>query len=194
MSVRVAVRCRPFNERERQLDTECVVAMQGNTTLVKHPFEGNDSRSFTFDHSFWSHNPEDEHFATQEHVYSSLGSYLLQDVFDGYNACLFAYGQTGSGKSFSMMGYGHEDARGIIPRLCEDLFKRIVDLEAKTDESVVWSAKVEVSYMEIYLERVRDLLSDGSGNLRVREHATTRGRTWKTCRDILLQTLRLCRR
>ena len=178
MSVRVAVRCRPFNDREQQLGGDSVVSMQGETTFLHHPHDEKDVRHFTFDHSFWSNNPADEHFATQEYVYHCLGSQILQDVFDGYNACLFAYGQTGAGKSFSMMGiYGSDQERGIIPRLCEDLFSRIAEMEKQQRQlGTSWQAKVEVSYMEIYLERVRDLLMlNGETNsyLRVREHAST---------------------
>ena len=77
--------------------------------------------------------------------------------------------QTGAGKSFSMMGYGGGEQRGIIPRMCEDIFARI-----NTNTVPNWSGKVEVSYMEIYLEKVRDLLSpDQSRKPRVREHAIT---------------------
>ncbi|ESO09326.1 hypothetical protein HELRODRAFT_73799, partial [Helobdella robusta] len=69
----------------------------------------------------------------------------------GYNACIFAYGQTGSGKSYSMMGTS--DQKGIIPRLCDALFDEIVQ---STDSET--NFKVEVSYLEIYNEKVRDLL------------------------------------
>lgn len=89
---------------------------------------------------------------------------MLDHSFEGYNTCLFAYGQTGSGKSYTMMGYGEE--KGVIPRLCEELFTRIRD-----QSSPVLSFNVEVSYMEIYCERVRDLLNpQNKGNLKVREH------------------------
>ncbi len=68
-----------------------------------------------------------------------------------------------------MMGSGHDEQRGVIPRLCEEIFERI-----KTNTVPGWTGKVEVSYMEIYLEKVRDLLSpDQSRKPRVREHAIT---------------------
>lgn len=57
----------------------------------------------------------------QEKVYQDVGRELIDHAFDGYNCCLFAYGQTGSGKSYSMMGYG--DNKGLVPRICEDMFK-----------------------------------------------------------------------
>ena len=61
--------------------------------------------------------------ANQQRVYDDLGSNLLDHSFEGYNTCIFAYGQTGSGKSYSMMGYGEE--KGIIPRICMNLFERM---------------------------------------------------------------------
>ncbi|XP_071504445.1 kinesin-like protein KIF13A [Diadema antillarum] len=105
-------------------------------------------------------------FADQLTVFNCLGRDLLDNAFEGYNACIFAYGQTGSGKSYTMMGT--EDQKGIIPRLCDTLFERMAQ-DASED---CLSFKVEVSYMEIYNEKVRDLL-DPKGNkqnLKVREH------------------------
>lgn len=91
---------------------------------------------------------------------------MLQHSFDGYNICIFAYGQTGAGKSYTMMGKQEEHQEGIIPQICQDLFNRI---QTTTSDELQYS--VEVSYMEIYCERVRDLLNPkNKGNLRVREH------------------------
>ncbi|KAJ8790520.1 hypothetical protein J1605_004493 [Eschrichtius robustus] len=104
-------------------------------------------------------------FLGQEVVFKCLGEGILEKAFQGYNACIFAYGQTGSGKSFSMMGSAEQ--RGLIPRLCCALFQRI-SLEQNESQTF----KVEVSYMEIYNEKVRDLL-DPKGSrqsLKVREH------------------------
>uniref|UniRef100_A0A8C4DBI8 Kinesin-like protein KIF13B n=1 Tax=Dicentrarchus labrax TaxID=13489 RepID=A0A8C4DBI8_DICLA len=104
-------------------------------------------------------------FAGQDVVFQCLGESLLDNAFMGYNACIFAYGQTGSGKSYTMMGSAEQP--GLIPRLCSSLFSRTVQ-EAREGESFT----VEVSFMEIYNEKVRDLL-DPKGNrqaLRVREH------------------------
>lgn len=84
----------------------------------------------------------------------------------GYNVCIFAYGQTGAGKSYTMMGKQEEGQEGIIPQICKDLFRKI---SYTSNERLKYS--VEVSYMEIYCERVRDLLNPKNrGNLRVREH------------------------
>jgi len=71
--------------------------------------------------------------ASQQRVYDDLGANLLNHSFEGYNTCIFAYGQTGSGKSYSMMGYGEE--KGIIPRICLNLFERmcVLDLILRAD-------------------------------------------------------------
>ncbi|ELT98484.1 hypothetical protein CAPTEDRAFT_205599 [Capitella teleta] len=123
-----------------------------------------DSETFAFDHCFWSMDEKDPKFAGQHVVFNSLGRDVLDRAFEGYNACIFAYGQTGSGKSYSMMGT--QDTKGLIPRLCDNLFEQIV---ARNCEST--NCEVEVSYMEIYNEKVRDLLDpNGKHNLKVREH------------------------
>uniref|UniRef100_A0A673GIN6 Kinesin-like protein KIF13B n=1 Tax=Sinocyclocheilus rhinocerous TaxID=307959 RepID=A0A673GIN6_9TELE len=157
-NVKVAVRVRPMNRRERDLKTKCVVDMEGNQTIL-YPV-------FAYDYCFWSMDEaEAAKFAGQDVVFQCLGESLLDSAFQGYNACIFAYGQTGSGKSYTMMGAAEQP--GLIPRLCSSLFQRSVQ-EQREGESFT----VEVSYMEIYNEKVRDLL-DPKGSrqaLRVREH------------------------
>ncbi|VFV28896.1 kinesin family member 1c [Lynx pardinus] len=167
-SVKVAVRVRPFNARETSQDAKCVVSMQGNTTSIINPKQGKDApKSFTFDYSYWSHtSAEDPQFASQQQVYRDIGEEMLLHAFEGYNVCIFAYGQTGAGKSYTMMGRQEPGQQGIVPQLCEDLFSRV-----NKNQSAQLSYSVEVSYMEIYCERVRDLLNPKSrGSLRVREH------------------------
>jgi kinesin family protein 16B len=61
-------------------------------------------KDFTFDFSYWSYDPKDSHFASQEQVFKDLGLDVVGNAFQGYNACVFAYGQTGSGKTHTMMG------------------------------------------------------------------------------------------
>uniref|UniRef100_A0A8D0H0V4 Kinesin family member 13A n=1 Tax=Sphenodon punctatus TaxID=8508 RepID=A0A8D0H0V4_SPHPU len=152
--VKVAVRVRPVNRRELELNTKCIVEMEGNQTV------------FAFDYCFWSMDESNTaKYAGQEVVFKCLGEGILEKAFQGYNACIFAYGQTGSGKSFSMMG--NTEQLGLIPRLCCALFQRI-----SLQENESHTFKVEVSYMEIYNEKVRDLL-DPKGSrqsLKVREH------------------------
>ncbi|KAM4042669.1 kinesin-like protein KIF13B isoform 2-T2 [Anomaloglossus baeobatrachus] len=171
--VKVAVRIRPMNKREFDLHTKCVVDVEKDQ-VVLYPSNTNlskgDSRSqpkvFAYDHCFWSMDESvTDKFAGQDVVFQCLGENILQNAFEGYNACIFAYGQTGSGKSYTMMGTA--DQPGLIPRLCSTLFERTQ--KAESDEL---SFKVEVSFMEIYNEKVRDLL-DPKGSrqsLKVREH------------------------
>ncbi|XP_032306999.1 kinesin-like protein unc-104 isoform X15 [Drosophila ananassae] len=169
-SVKVAVRVRPFNSREIARESKCIIEMSGATTAITNPkVPPNTSESvkrFNFDYSYWSHDHHDADFSTQSMVYKDIGEEMLQHSFDGYNVCIFAYGQTGAGKSYTMMGRQEEQQEGIIPMICKDLFGRIQQTE--TDDL---KYSVEVSYMEIYCERVRDLLNPkNKGNLRVREH------------------------
>ncbi|XP_058635693.1 kinesin-like protein KIF1A isoform X5 [Onychostoma macrolepis] len=167
-SVKVAVRVRPFNSREMSKESKCIIQMSGNTTTIINPKAPKETKSFNFDYSYWSHtSPEDINYASQQQVFRDIGEEMLLHAFEGYNVCIFAYGQTGAGKSYTMMGKQEKDQQGIIPLLCEDLFTKIND--KNTDNNLSYS--VEVSYMEIYCERVRDLLNPkNKGNLRVREH------------------------
>ncbi|XP_059477095.1 kinesin-like protein unc-104 isoform X5 [Neocloeon triangulifer] len=169
-SVKVAVRVRPFNNRETSRECTCIIEMAGNTTTICNPKLPPGSKeaikSFNFDYSYWSHDESDPEFSGQDLVYSDIGEEMLQHAFEGYNVCIFAYGQTGAGKSYTMMGKQEEGQEGIIPKICLDLFSRI---KSNCSEEIKYS--VEVSYMEIYCERVRDLLNPkNKGNLRVREH------------------------
>ncbi|XP_077168432.1 kinesin-like protein KIF1B isoform X1 [Paroedura picta] len=167
-SVKVAVRVRPFNSREISKESKCIIQMQGNSTSILNPKNPKEpAKSFSFDYSYWSHTSHDDPcFASQNRVYNDIGKEMLLHAFEGYNVCIFAYGQTGAGKSYTMMGKQEENQAGIIPQLCEELFEKIND---NSNEEISYS--VEVSYMEIYCERVRDLLNPkNKGNLRVREH------------------------
>ncbi|XP_078805111.1 kinesin-like protein KIF16B isoform X5 [Oryzias latipes] len=175
-SVRVAVRVRPMNRREKDLGSRCIIRMEGSKTSIVNlkiadGFPGEpvreNTKTFTYDFSYDSTDRQSSAFTSQEKVFEDLGSDVLKAAFDGYNACVFAYGQTGSGKSYTMMG-APGDA-GLIPRICEGLFSRISN-SSRCDEA---SFRTEVSYLEIYNERVRDLLrrkSTQTYNLRVREH------------------------
>ncbi|KAM9783257.1 kinesin-like protein KIF13A [Neosynchiropus ocellatus] len=170
--VKVAVRVRPMNRREVELNTKCVLDMEDNRAVLHPPAADakadgrKQAKVFAFDHCFWSMDEANvPKYAGQEVVFKCLGEGILENAFQGYNACIFAYGQTGSGKSFSMMGNGEQP--GLIPRLCCSLFERV-----QRESSEAHSFKVEVSYMEIYNEKVRDLLDPKGGrqSLKVREH------------------------
>ena len=161
MSVKVAVRVRPFNTREKDNNSVCCIEMTQNQTTIKD--ELGQPRTFTFDHSFWSHDSYIElengylspdssgKYTDQNMVFDILGKQILDNAWEGYHCCLFAYGQTGSGKSYSMVGYGAN--KGIVPISCEEIFKRISD---NKDPSIHY--EVEVSMLEIYNEKVQDLL------------------------------------
>ncbi|KAM8878088.1 LOW QUALITY PROTEIN: kinesin-like protein KIF16B [Spinachia spinachia] len=200
-SVRVAVRVRPMDRREKDLTAKCIIEMEGTKTSItnlkvhfihvfppKMGFRRNKTfsfctpkipdgiaadstrdrtKTFTYDFSYDSKDCKSSAFVSQEKVFKDLGSDVLRAAFEGYNACVFAYGQTGSGKSYTMMG--NPGDAGLIPRFCEGLFGRIA-AATRWDEA---SFRTEVSYLEIYNERVRDLLrrkSTQTYNLRVREH------------------------
>ncbi|XP_046592745.1 uncharacterized protein LOC107228132 [Neodiprion lecontei] len=173
-NIKVAVRIRPISEREMSLTgSEIVVHTDGNevslTNLKVSASKAGDSRKRTrrygFDYCFNSATLDSEGHATQEKVYESLGTSALDALFSGFNACLVAYGQSASGKTYTMMGPKNDP--GLTPRLCEGLFFRIFEEQQKGNYY-----DTAVSYLEIYNERVRDLLkpSTNSSGLRVREH------------------------
>ncbi|XP_068251321.1 kinesin-like protein KIF16B isoform X1 [Nyctibius grandis] len=175
-SVKVAVRVRPMNRREKDLNAKFIISMEKNKTTItnlKVPEGGTGdtgrerTKTFTYDFSYFSADSKSPSFVCQEMVFKNLGTDVLKSAFEGYNACVFAYGQTGSGKSYTMMGNAGD--AGLIPRICEGLFSKISE-KTKRNEA---SFRTEVSYLEIYNERVRDLLrrkSSKTNNLRIREH------------------------
>lgn len=169
-SVVVGVRIRPFNDREKTLNAQLCVDVDGPTTILQNPPEmalesgkGKEAKRFTFDASFWSHDgfqvgsdgycspAAGSRYADQRTVFETFGRRILDSAWEGYHCCLFAYGQTGAGKSYSMVGYGAN--KGIVPISCEEIFKRI---SANTDTNLTY--EVMVSMVEIYNEQVQDLL------------------------------------
>ena len=161
MSIVVGVRVRPFNQREKARESVCCIEMPGNNQ-TKILDETGKEKTFTFDHSFWSHDgfrtlengymePEDDKYADQKVVFDTVGKQILDNAWQGYHCCLFAYGQTGSGKSYSMVGYGEN--KGIVPISCNEIFRRIGE---NKDQDKTF--EVQVSMLEIYNEKVQDLL------------------------------------
>ncbi|NXO56115.1 KI16B protein, partial [Aramus guarauna] len=162
--------------REKDLNAKFIISMEKNKTTItnlKVPEGGTGdtgrerTKTFTYDFSYFSADSKSPSFVCQEMVFKNLGTDVLKSAFEGYNACVFAYGQTGSGKSYTMMGNAGD--AGLIPRICEGLFSKINE-KTKRNEA---SFRTEVSYLEIYNERVRDLLrrkSSKTNNLRIREH------------------------
>lgn len=105
--------------------------------------------------------------STQADIFDFSIRTTVQDVMNGYNGTVFAYGQTGAGKSYTMMGDMNNDGtKGVIPRIAEQIFNYIQQDAASTTTFVVG-----VSYMEIYMERIRDLLNQNSVNLPIHDSA-----------------------
>ncbi|CAF0816111.1 unnamed protein product [Adineta ricciae] len=181
-SIKVAVRVRPFNQREKDRNAKLIIKMHGQSTFITDPrSSGEEPKQFSFDYSYWSHDgfielpsgileskDNSSAYASQQKVFNDLGRDVIKNAFDGFNCSLFAYGQTGSGKSYSMVGYGVN--RGIIPIACDELFHQI---QSTKSSSVRY--EVSLSMMEIYNEQVRDLLTQDfpKGGLAVRQHPTS---------------------
>ena len=119
------------------------------------------THKFAFDRVFGSE-------CTQVEVFEEVAVPSLNGVFDGYNGTIFAYGQTGSGKSFSMEGGSLYDpvTKGLIPRMFEFIFEKISNEDPKIEFSI------KCSYLEIYMERICDLLDAKKQNLAVKEDKT----------------------
>ena len=165
-AVRVVCRVRPLNRKEAAFAAQDGILSSVQTTsddvVTVTEGEGFDERRFRFDRVF---GPS----STQEDVYETCRP-IVEAVMSGYNGTIFAYGQTGSGKTFSMEGELGGKLEGVIPRTIGTIFQSIEEAVVDIEFSV------QVSYIEIYLERVRDLLSsDGmSQNLSIKEDPATR--------------------
>ncbi|KAM4652758.1 kinesin-like protein KIF17 [Discoglossus pictus] len=159
--VKVVVRCRPMNDREKDLNCQCVVTMESNRgqCFIRKPMgEEETPKQFTFDGAYHL-----EHCTEQ--IYNEIAYPLVEGVTEGYNGTIFAYGQTGSGKSFSMQGIAEPATqRGIIPRAFEHIFESIQCAENT-------KFLVRASYLEIYNEEIRDLLGEDTKlKLELKEH------------------------
>ncbi|PAV57014.1 hypothetical protein WR25_26093 [Diploscapter pachys] len=183
-SIVVAVRVRPFNDREKNRNAKLVIDMPDDKrTCIRDSNNPDDAKWFTFDYSYWSHDgykteksgyltPADSHYADQKRVFDDLGKGVLENAWAGYNCSLFAYGQTGSGKSYSIVGF--KGNKGIVPIVCEELFKKIE--EKRNGKKKDSQYEVFISMFEIYCEKIRDLLTTKEppkGGLKVREHPKT---------------------
>jgi len=162
--LKVAVRCRPLDARERALKDRSVVTphADGTVTLdLTRIAQGMESATFAYDHVY---GPE----VSQREVFETIGYDAVEHAFVGYNVSLFAYGQTSSGKTFSMMGLPMCEDVGLIPRICRTIFHFVA---LARDEYERYEASIEASYLEVYNEKPRDLLVDPSHSpaLQVRE-------------------------
>nr|XP_023683289.1 kinesin-like protein KIF17 [Paramormyrops kingsleyae] len=160
-SVKVVVRCRPMNDRERALNCKAVVSLdsdRGQCFIEKPGAAEEPPKQFTFDGAYCTQH-------TTEQMYNEVAYPLVEGVTEGYNGTIFAYGQTGSGKSFTMQGVAELAAyRGVIPRAFEHIFETIQCAENT-------KFLVRTSYLEIYNEEIRDLLgNDTKQNMELKEH------------------------
>jgi hypothetical protein len=200
-NIKVCIRVRPFNKREE--GEACIVKMPSRTRVTiladaqpeGFPAEGDrssmslsmkstlsvmpprsalkqeEARSFEFDRCFWSFSSGSSHFASQETLMNELGEEVLDHAIAGFNSCLFAYGQTGAGKTFSVLGPENPpEQQGLLPRVIASLFERIGKIKLSGAKCTC-----KVSYLEIYNERIRDLLIpidsyQGQAKLEVRTH------------------------
>lgn len=162
-TIKVAVRVRPLLQREIDAGANIAVTVHNAAVSVVH---ANQHRTFGFDHAYWSVSSKDVHFASQDQVNSDIGKPCLENMLKGYNFCVFAYGQTGAGKTHTLNSTAKDKQMGLIPYVLEGLFYQH-RMKFKNDELRVW-----ISFMEIYNEQIRDLLSPGREvpDLKVRDH------------------------
>ncbi|XP_032674746.1 kinesin heavy chain isoform X1 [Odontomachus brunneus] len=153
-SIKVVCRFRPLNDSEEKA---------GSKFIVKFPSGAEDNcisiggKVYLFDKVF---KPN----ATQDKVYNEAAKSIVTDVLAGYNGTIFAYGQTSSGKTHTMEGViGDPNKQGIIPRIVNDIFNHIYGMEENLE------FHIKVSYFEIYMDKIRDLLDVSKVNLSVHE-------------------------
>lgn len=168
-NIKVFCRFRPLNANEIASSggKKVVKILNKNKVLIKGDTKDSKENKFEFDYIF----PEN---SKQEEVYDVVGKPLVDEVLKGYNATIFAYGQTSSGKTSTMTGYSQDVKEGdivlwkdpkdmgVVPRLIKDLFTSI---KFKKD----FEFSIQVSYVEIYLEKIRDLLNPVNENLEIRQ-------------------------
>ena len=158
-AVKVMVRARPMNKRERSLNAEKVIEVREDRKeiMIFNPEEPENKKTFTYDNVF-NENSQ------QKDVYEKSAYSIVENMFEGYNGTIFAYGQTGCGKTFSMMGVTSDEVlKGIIPRSFSHIIARIADAKNK-------NFLLRCSFIEIYNENIHDLLSsDTTKNMDLRE-------------------------
>lgn len=154
-TIKVVARFRPQNKIELASGGQPIVDFPSDDTCTIQSAEAN--APFTFDRVFGM-------TSRQADIFEFSIRSTVSDVLAGYNGTVFAYGQTGAGKSYTMMG-DMEDAqnKGIIPRIVEQLFAAFQTAPQHMEFTV------KVGYMEIYMERIRDLLNPQRDNLAIHE-------------------------
>lgn len=158
--VRVAVRLRPRNAEEIVADADFADCVELQTELKRLKLRKNnwDSDTYEFDEVLTE-------FASQKRVYEVVAKPVVESVLDGYNGTVMAYGQTGTGKTFTLGQLGDEDtsSRGIMVRSMEDI---LADVSLESDS-------VSVSYLQLYMETIQDLLDPANDNISIVEDPKT---------------------
>eukprot|EP00494_Astrolonche_serrata_P032130 UN32399 len=152
--IRVCARFRPQNSLEKKKNGKICISVSTDGTMVRINTKPQ-PLNFYFDRVF-------NYDSTQIKVYEYSVSHMIEMVFNGFNCTVFAFGQTGSGKTYSMEGSLGSPARGLVPRLVESLFEAIQEADEK------YEFVVQVSYVEIYLERLRDFLNPANDGMKIR--------------------------
>ncbi|KAI4315323.1 hypothetical protein L6164_028147 [Bauhinia variegata] len=158
--VRVAVRLRPKNAEELVADADFADCVELQPELKRLKLRKNnwDSDTYEFDEVFTES-------ASQKRVYEVVARPIVESVLDGFNGTIMAYGQTGTGKTYTLGRLGEEDtaARGIMVRAMEDI---LADVSLEADS-------VSVSYLQLYMETVQDLLDPANDNITIVEDPKT---------------------
>lgn len=160
--VRTGVRLRPYLPHERRggqdADTDgCVKIESVNRVVLINP-QQQLTRAFECDFALDSSDPSASQYADQQMVYQRIGAQMVEDATQGFNACLCAYGQTGTGKTHTVVGdWLSGQGRGLLPRIAHGLFVKAGQLQDQGAQM-----RVQASYIEIYNNRLRDLLAAGA--------------------------------
>lgn len=150
--IQVFCRVRPLNESEKKNGSQVVTKFVANDTIAVG------GKTYVYDRVF-------DASSDQEAVYKGSAYHIVQDVLSGYNGTVFAYGQTSSGKTHTMEGViGNPEKEGIIPRIINDIFNHIYNMDEENLEF-----HIKVSYFEIYNEKIRDLLDVTKTNMPIHE-------------------------
>ncbi|XP_065200070.1 kinesin heavy chain isoform X2 [Planococcus citri] len=153
-SIKVVCRFRPLNDSEEKA---------GSKFIVKFP-SGPEENCISIGGKVYLFDKVFKPNASQDKVYSEAAKSIVKDVLCGYNGTIFAYGQTSSGKTHTMEGViGDPAKQGIIPRIVNDIFNHIYAMEENLE------FHIKVSYFEIYMDKIRDLLDVSKVNLSVHE-------------------------
>ncbi len=157
-NINVISRFRPLNEKEKSQSKDLCVEFFGPQDLsIKSTAENNNTYKFAFDRIF-------DYNSTQQEVYEVAAKPIVDSVLEGFNGTIFAYGQTSSGKTHTMQGIlENPEKEGIIPRMIRYVFNYILHSKEEVEFTV------KVSMIEIYMEKIRDLIDTKRSNLNIRE-------------------------